>query len=194
MEIAVSPLSGNWVTMCWFKTDDKWESSVQFVPERNDRWCFVQLSLVLPTTRRRILKSRKLFTSPITNFPRLSPFLSRFSPKRLRNVENEVRGKWRTRLDASIWAFVPDSITCIKKDPIYKIVFVVRYCLLISIIKNRKLRRNKIRKSYFFTYTFFSKYCIVLYWWGGHFCPIHCDLFEIYCPPPNLGIGREYAD
>ena len=31
---------------------------------------------------------------------------------------------------------------------------------------------------------------IVLYfiWWGGHCCPIHCDIFKIYCDPPNLGI------
>ena len=26
-------------------------------------------------------------------------------------------------------------------------------------------------------------YCIVLYWWGGHCCPMHCDLFKIYCAP-----------
>ena len=37
--------------------------------------------------------------------------------------------------------------------------------------------------------------CIVLYWivlysWGGHCCPMHCDLFEIYCAPPNLDITR----
>ena len=31
---------------------------------------------------------------------------------------------------------------------------------------------------------------IVLFWWGGHCCPMHCDLFEIYCAPPNLGIIR----
>ena len=31
-------------------------------------------------------------------------------------------------------------------------------------------------------------YCIELYWRGGHCCPIHCDLFKIYCAPPNLGI------
>ena len=24
-------------------------------------------------------------------------------------------------------------------------------------------------------------YCIVLYWRGGHCCPMHCDLFKIYC-------------
>ena len=30
--------------------------------------------------------------------------------------------------------------------------------------------------------------CIVLYWWSGHCCPMHCDLFEIYCASPNLGI------
>ena len=29
---------------------------------------------------------------------------------------------------------------------------------------------------------------IVLYWRGGHCCPMHCDLFKIYCAPPNLGI------
>ena len=32
-------------------------------------------------------------------------------------------------------------------------------------------------------------YCIVLFfWWGGHCYPMHCDLFKIYCAPPNLGI------
>ena len=29
-------------------------------------------------------------------------------------------------------------------------------------------------------------YCIVLYWWGGHCCPMHCDLSKIYWAPPNL--------
>ena len=31
---------------------------------------------------------------------------------------------------------------------------------------------------------------ILLHWWGGHCCPMHCDLFKIYCAPPNLGITR----
>ena len=31
---------------------------------------------------------------------------------------------------------------------------------------------------------------IVLYWWGGHCCPMHCDIFKIYCAPSNLGITR----
>ena len=31
---------------------------------------------------------------------------------------------------------------------------------------------------------------IVLYRWGGHCCPMQCDLFKIYCAPPNLGITR----
>ena len=35
-------------------------------------------------------------------------------------------------------------------------------------------------------------YCSVLYWWGGHCCPMHCDRFEIYCAPPNLGITRTW--
>ena len=36
--------------------------------------------------------------------------------------------------------------------------------------------------------------CIILYsfWWGFHCCPIHCDLFKIYCAPPNLGIARTW--
>ena len=29
---------------------------------------------------------------------------------------------------------------------------------------------------------------IVLFLWGGHCCPMHCDLFKIYCGYPNLGI------
>ena len=34
--------------------------------------------------------------------------------------------------------------------------------------------------------------CIVLYCidGAGHCFPIHCDLFKIYCAPPNLGITR----
>ena len=35
-------------------------------------------------------------------------------------------------------------------------------------------------------------YCIVLYWRGGHYCPMHCDLSKIYCAPPNLGITRTW--
>ena len=35
-------------------------------------------------------------------------------------------------------------------------------------------------------------HCIVLYWWGGYCCPMHCDLFKIYCAPPNLGITRTW--
>ena len=38
--------------------------------------------------------------------------------------------------------------------------------------------------------TYFFK--IVLYWWGGHCCPMHCDLFKINCAPPNLGITRTW--
>ena len=33
---------------------------------------------------------------------------------------------------------------------------------------------------------------LYLYWWGGHCCPTHCDLFKIYCAPPNLGITRTW--
>ena len=37
-------------------------------------------------------------------------------------------------------------------------------------------------------------YCIVLYciWWGGPCCPMHCDLFKIYCAPLNLDITRTW--
>ena len=35
-------------------------------------------------------------------------------------------------------------------------------------------------------------YCIVLYWWSGHCCPMHCDLFKICCAAPNLGITRTW--
>ena len=31
-----------------------------------------------------------------------------------------------------------------------------------------------------------------MFWWGGHFCPMHCDPFKIYCAPPNLGITRRW--
>ena len=34
--------------------------------------------------------------------------------------------------------------------------------------------------------------CIVFYWRSGDCCPIHCDLFKIYCAPPNLGIIRTW--
>ena len=33
---------------------------------------------------------------------------------------------------------------------------------------------------------------IVLYWMGGHCCQMYCDLFKIYCAPPNLGITRTW--
>jgi hypothetical protein len=34
----------------------------------------------------------------------------------------------------------------------------------------------------------------VLYYisWGGHCCLMHCDLFKIYCAPPNVGITRTW--
>ena len=35
-------------------------------------------------------------------------------------------------------------------------------------------------------------YCIVLYWWDGQCCPMHCDLFKIYCAHPNWGITRTW--
>ena len=38
----------------------------------------------------------------------------------------------------------------------------------------------------------FLLYFIVLYWWGGHCCPMHCALFKIHCAPPNLGITRTW--
>ena len=34
--------------------------------------------------------------------------------------------------------------------------------------------------------------CIELHWRGDHCCPMHCDLFKIYCAPPNLGITRTW--
>ena len=37
-------------------------------------------------------------------------------------------------------------------------------------------------------YIFILLYCIVLYWWCGHCCAMHCDVFKIYCALPNLGI------
>ena len=33
-------------------------------------------------------------------------------------------------------------------------------------------------------------YCIVLYWRADHCCPMHCDLFKIYCDPPKIGNTR----
>ena len=33
---------------------------------------------------------------------------------------------------------------------------------------------------------------IVLYWRGGPCCPMHFDLFKIYCALPNLGITRTW--
>ena len=35
-------------------------------------------------------------------------------------------------------------------------------------------------------------YCIVLYWWSGHCCQMHCDLFQFFRDPPNLGITRTW--
>ena len=44
------------------------------------------------------------------------------------------------------------------------------------------------------THTLITHY-LYLFWWGGHCCPMHCDLFQIYCAPPNLGIlGCECVD
>ena len=37
-------------------------------------------------------------------------------------------------------------------------------------------------------------YCIVLFLWGGHCCPMHNDIFKIYCAPLKVLLGREYAD
>ena len=37
-----------------------------------------------------------------------------------------------------------------------------------------------------------KKHCIVLFWWSGDCCPMLCDLFKIYCAPPNLGITRTW--
>ena len=34
--------------------------------------------------------------------------------------------------------------------------------------------------------------CIVLFWWGGRCCPMHCDIFMINCAPPNLGNTRKW--
>ena len=34
--------------------------------------------------------------------------------------------------------------------------------------------------------------CILLFWWGGHCCPMLCDLFKIYCASRNLGITRTW--
>ena len=33
---------------------------------------------------------------------------------------------------------------------------------------------------------------LYLFWWGGHCCPMHYDLFDIYCAAPNLGITRTW--
>ena len=33
---------------------------------------------------------------------------------------------------------------------------------------------------------------VVLYWWGGHCYPMHCNFLKIYCAPPNLGITRTW--
>ena len=33
---------------------------------------------------------------------------------------------------------------------------------------------------------------IALFWWDGHCCPMHCDLFKIYCAPLNLGITKTW--
>ena len=33
---------------------------------------------------------------------------------------------------------------------------------------------------------------LYLFWWRGHCCPMDCDLFQIYCAPPNLAITRTW--
>ena len=35
-------------------------------------------------------------------------------------------------------------------------------------------------------------FILYLFWWGGHCCPMHYDLFKIYCAPMNLGITRTW--
>ena len=47
----------------------------------------------------------------------------------------------------------------------------------------------KVREIGLYVKYLCKMYCIiVLFWWGGHCCPMHCDLFKIDCAPPNLGI------
>ena len=41
----------------------------------------------------------------------------------------------------------------------------------------------KIVLTLFTVWGLILTYCIVLYWRGGHWCPMHCDLFEICCAP-----------
>ena len=35
-------------------------------------------------------------------------------------------------------------------------------------------------------------YVLCLFRWDGHCCSMHCNLFKIYCAPPNLGITRTW--
>ena len=54
------------------------------------------------------------------------------------------------------------------------------YSLFWKAIKNNQHKSQTcVNMCFFFLY---------LFWYGGHCCPMHCDLFKIYCASPNLGI------
>ena len=55
-------------------------------------------------------------------------------------------------------------------------------CLLFTkIVQNVNTSSSE---EYFTLYIFCN--VIVMCWWGGHCCLMHCDFFKIYCAPPNL--------
>ena len=58
---------------------------------------------------------------------------------------------------------------------------------------NNQQTSHPLLMMYWLVMYCFVLYCIV-FWFdgGGHCCPMHCDLFKIYCTPPNLGITRTW--
>ena len=86
----------------------------------------------------------------------------------------------------------------ILRSHVFMIVFVARTYNSSTLpvrlrLKNKILNRFSVIKGYLknvvYVYTYIYNvifYCIVLYWRGGHCCPMLCDLFK------NLGITRTW--
>ena len=79
-------------------------------------------------------------------------------------------------------------LVCISLDRYFAII----YPLKVSDAR----RRSKLMLCFaWFTSLLCSvpQVCIiVLYWWAGHCCSMHCDFFKIYCAPPNLDNTRTW--
>ena len=120
--------------------------------------------------------------------------------KDIRDVELKIQNwnEWEYAEKWSIFWFVNDSIsplllTCISLRSILKLSSQILLDLSIELF----LVYLTVKYCYFLPVWLHDLpilYCIVLYCieGGGHCCPIHCDLFDIYCAPPNLCITRTW--